>query len=364
MSAPRRVLIVDDSAVTRRLLSAALRGDPEIQVVAEAADPFTAKALIETHRPDVVTLDVEMPQMNGITFLRHLMSHQPVPVVIVSSHTPEGSAAGIEALRAGAIDVIPKPLNPASIAPFASRLRRCIRELGKWPLRPRPARETDRTARIPAATAYPLNALIAIGASTGGPQAIEDLLSRLPAGGPPIVIAQHMPAGFTKLFAKRLSETCGMRVVEATDQEELVRGTAYVAPGNFHLVVEQQGGRLVAAVRRSPLVNQHRPSVDVLFRSLVKLRGVPIVGILLTGMGSDGADGLVELSQAGHPTIAEDEQSCVVFGMPREAILRGGARHVMPLLKIPGMTIECLTRLNSRTKDDRANGKPTDASGR
>jgi len=358
---PRRVLIVDDSAVTRRLLSSALRGDPEILVVAEAADPFSAKSLIAIHRPDVVTLDVEMPQMNGITFLRHLMSHQPVPVIIVSSHTPEGSAAGIEALRAGAIDVIPKPLNPSSIAPFASRLRQVIRELGKWPLRPRPG--SEHSSRIAAATAYPLNALIAIGASTGGPQAIEDLLSMLPAGIPPIVIAQHMPAGFTKLFAKRLGETCGMRVVEAGDQQDLERGTVYVAPGNYHLTVEQHGGRLLTSLRRGPVVNQHRPSVDVLFRSLVKLRGVPIVGILLTGMGSDGADGLVELSQAGHPTIAEDEQSCVVFGMPREAIRRGGAKHVMPLKQIPGMMIECLSRLNTRTKDDRK-GKPTGVSGR
>ncbi|HKY23224.1 MAG TPA: chemotaxis response regulator protein-glutamate methylesterase [Vicinamibacterales bacterium] len=343
------MLIVDDSAVTRRLLSAALRGDPEIQVVAEAADPFTARSLIAKHRPDVVTLDVEMPQMDGITFLRHLMKHQPLPVVIVSSHTPHGSAAGIEALRAGALDVIPKPLNPAAIAPFETRLRQRIRELGRWPLRPRPA--TDHGARIVAATDFPLNAIIAIGASTGGPQAIEDLLSRLPADMPPIVITQHMPADFTRLFAKRLSETCGMRVVEAADRQELVRSIAYVAPGDYHLTVEQQGGRLLAAVRRGAPVNQHRPSVDVLFRSLASLRGVPVVGILLTGMGSDGADGLVELYQAGHQTIAEDEQSCVVFGMPREAVRRGGAKHVLPLQQIPGMMIECLSRLHNRPKE-------------
>lgn len=336
--------------MTRRLLSGALRDDPAIEVVAEAADAFTANALIAQHRPDVVTLDVEMPQMDGLAFLRHLMKHHPVPVIIVSSFTPTGSAASIEALRAGAVDVIPKPQNPSAVAPFAGRLRHRVHELRHVSIRLRTV-ESDASPRqgaAPPSLGRPIHALVAIGASTGGPIALEALLAQLPADMPPIVIVQHMPAHFTGLFARRLNETSAMRVVEAGNRQELAHGVAHVAPGDHHLTIEERDGRLQSVLRRGAPVNHQRPSVDVLFQSLANLRALPVVGVLLTGMGDDGANGMVALSAKGHETIAEDEQSCVVFGMPREAIARGGARHVAPIGRIPGLVVECLGRLARR----------------
>lgn len=342
-----RILIVDDSAVIRRLLSGALRADPDIEVVGEAADVFTANELIAKHRPDVVTLDVEMPRMDGLAFLRHLMQHNPTPVIVVSSHTPEGSEASIEALRTGAVDVIPKPQNPQAIAPFAGRLRRRIHELRKCAVRVRPIQDGhgDRVRATAPALGRTVEALIAIGASTGGPAALERVLANVPVDSPPILIVQHMPAHFTQLFAKHLNQTSSVKVFEAAHQQELKAGSAYLAPGDYHMTVARRDGELRIVLRKGAAVHRQRPSVDVLFDSLAELQRIPIVGVLLTGMGEDGAEGMVALRRAGHQTIAEAEQSCVVFGMPREAIARGGAAHTAPLVRIPTLIAECLASM-------------------
>jgi len=337
-----RVLIVDDSAIVRKMLADALRSEPDLDVVGVASDPFMARDLILQHKPDVLTLDVEMPRMDGLTFLRRLMEHHPLPVIIVSSVTQTGSKASIEALAAGAIDVIAKPGGPHSVGQVAARLKRAIRGIRPGALQRRAA----LTPRIAASTGPPTlaraNGLILIGASTGGTQAIEAILTRLPPDTPPILIVQHMPAQFTAAFAARLDTVCPMRVVEAAGNETLKRGVAYVAPGDYHLMVEAAGIELRTAVRTGPMVHYQRPAVDVLFQSAAKLRGVRRVALLLTGMGSDGADGMVALRQANAVTIAEDEQSCVVFGMPKEAIARGAAIHVATLVDMPRLVAESL----------------------
>ncbi len=345
-----RVLIVDDSAIVRKMLADTLNGEPDIEVVGVASDPFVARDLILRHEPDVLTLDIEMPRMDGLTFLHRLMEHHPMPVIVVSSVTPTGSAASIEALAAGAIDVIVKPGGPYSVAQVTDRLKRRIRELKSGrPVRfmaPLRAGHPALPDRKVAALAH-ANGLIAIGASTGGTQAIEALLSRLPPEAPPIMIVQHMPAQFTRAFASRLNSICPMSVIEANGSEPLRRGVAYIAPGDFHMVVEARGVELRAIIGSGPAVHYQRPSVDVLFHSAARLRGVPTVALLLTGMGTDGADGLLALRKAGAITIAEAEQSCVVFGMPAEAIARGAACHVATLLAMPRLIADSLSALQT-----------------
>ena len=361
---PTRVLIVDDSAIVRKMLADGLRSDPDIEVVGLASDPFVARDLILQHKPDVLTLDIEMPRMDGLTFLRKLMVHHPMPVIIVSSVTQSGSEASIEALAAGAIDVIAKPGGPYSVGQVAEKLKRRIRGVStgrpiRFPTHP-PARAT-----LPAATAWRLsraNGVILIGASTGGTQAIEAVLSRLPAEVPPILVVQHMPAQFTRAFAARLNSVCAMKVVEAKGGEPLGRGVAYIGPGDFHMRVEARGVELRIEVDSSPPVHYQRPAVDVLFNSAAKLRGVPMVALLLTGMGVDGADGMVALRRAGAVTIAEDERSCVVFGMPAEAIARGGAMHVATLLAMPRLIADSLAdprRTNAPGPHEAARRTPT-----
>ena len=337
-----RVLIVDDSAIVRKMLADALRSEPDIEVIGVASDPFMARDLILQHKPDVLTLDVEMPRMDGLTFLRRLMEHYPLPVIIVSSVTQAGSKASIEALAAGAIDVIAKPGGPHSVGQLAERLRRAIRGIRPGALERRAALAPRLAASTGPPTLARANGLILIGASTGGTQAIEAILTRLPADTPPILIVQHMPAQFTRAFAARLDTVCPMHVVEAAGNETIKRGVAYVAPGDYHLMVEAVGVELHTAVRTGPMVHYQRPAVDVLFQSAAKLRGVRRVALLLTGMGADGADGMVALRQANAITIAEDDQSCVVFGMPKEAIARGGATHVATLLDMPRLVAESL----------------------
>jgi two-component system chemotaxis response regulator CheB len=283
--------------------------------------------------------------MDGLSFLRKLMEHRPMPVIIISSLTQRGSATAIEALRAGAIDVIPKPGGPYSIGEITETLRGKI--LGIRELK------TPRAARVhePVSPAVsfdhvrPGHGLIAIGASTGGPQAIEALLTRLPAACPPILIAQHMPEHFTRTYAERLDKICPMQVVEATDRQVVESGVAYVAPGNRHMLVERDGVRLIIRLSDAPAVHHQRPAVDVLFHSVARLRAVKVVALLLTGMGQDGADGMLDLRQHGAETIAEHEQSCVVFGMPREAIARGGACHVASLLRMPSLIADCFAKM-------------------
>jgi two-component system chemotaxis response regulator CheB len=349
---PTRVLIVDDSAIVRKMLADALRGEPDIEVIGGAADPYIARDMIVQHRPTLVTLDIEMPRMDGLTFLRKLMQHHPLPVIIISSVTKSGSAASIEALRAGAVDVIPKPGGPTSVGQVTERLKHRIRSLRtsngiRWTAAALPE-PTPAGRPIPAPRGRRVNGLLLIGASTGGPQAIEGVLTRLPADVPPTLVVQHMPASFTAAFAERLNSVCPMRVVEATDGETLQRGTVYIAPGDSHLLVERVGVQLKTIVKAGPPVHHQRPAVDVLFHAAARLTGLPIVAMLLTGMGADGADGMVALRAAGAETIAEDEHSCVVFGMPKEAIARGGAAHVATLLQMPGLVYECFDRLAKR----------------
>lgn len=339
---PVKVLIVDDSAVVRKLLSDSLADDPDIQVVATAADPFVARDLILKHEPDVITLDIEMPRMDGLSFLRRIMAHRPMPVIIVSSITQRGSAASVEALQIGAIDVIAKPGGPGSVGEVAEKLKRRIRALRTGPaLR---FTRSNVTPIAPPAPAKTSSGLILIGASTGGTQAIEALLTRMPANVPPILIVQHMPPLFTKAFADRLDKVCPMRVVESAGNEFIEPGVAYIAPGDHHLVVERVGLKLKTALRDGPPVHYQRPAVDVLFHSAARLQGIPMVAAILTGMGQDGADGLLALRQAGAETLAEDEQSCVVFGMPKEAIARGAAKHVVTLFHMPTKILDSLDR--------------------
>ena len=347
-----RVLLVDDSAVVRKLLGDALRKHDDIEVIGGAADPYIARDMILQHKPDVITLDIEMPRMDGLSFLRKLMEHHPIPAIVVSSLTQQGSAASVEALRIGAIDVIGKPGGPHAVPDVADRIAQRIRALRTGSIRlgryvPQPAHPVAPSA---GASAGRLRGLIAIGASTGGTQAIETVLTRLPADMPPIVIAQHMPAGFTRAFAARLDTVCRMRVVEAAGSEPLERGVAYIAPGDYHMTVERHGLQLLTRLDQKPPIHYQRPAVDALFASVARLRSLPIVGMLLTGMGADGADGMVALRAAGAETIAEAEESCVVFGMPKEAIARGGAVHVASLLAIPDLVFECLSRLDRATR--------------
>jgi two-component system, chemotaxis family, protein-glutamate methylesterase/glutaminase len=342
-----KVLVVDDSAVVRKLLSDALNRESGIDVVGGAPDPFIARDLILRHEPDVMTLDIEMPRMDGLSFLRRVMEHRPMPVIIVSSITQRGSAASVEALRLGAIDVIAKPEGPGSVGRIAADIARRIRMLDSEPAirisradhAVRPAAPVVRVM----SPVKPRGGLIVIGASTGGTQAIETLLTRLPAEMPPILIVQHMPAGFTKAFADRLNGVCPMRVIESAGNETLEPGTVYVAPGDRHLVVERAGVRLRTGLRDDAPVHYQRPAVDVLFQSAARLQGVPIAAAILTGMGRDGAEGLLALRRAGAITLAEDEQSCVVFGMPKEAIAVGAACRVATLLDMPRELVAAYT---------------------
>jgi two-component system, chemotaxis family, protein-glutamate methylesterase/glutaminase len=344
-----KVLVVDDSAIVRKLLTDALREERDIEVVGTAGDPFIARDMIVRLNPDVLTLDIEMPRMDGISFLKRLMAHRPMPVIIVSSLTQSGSAATIEALRAGAVDVIPKPGGPYSVGQVTEKLKERIRGLrGVKVTQIVPAAGAAVATTPPRLAAFTRthNGILAIGASTGGPQAIEGILTRLPENTPPIVIAQHMPPHFTRAFAERLDRTCAVTVREAAGGERLEPGVAYIAPGDRHMLVERHGVVLATRLTDGPQVHHQRPAVDVLFHSLARIKGVPIVALLLTGMGQDGADGMVALRNAGAETIAEDEHSCVVFGMPREAIARGGAGHVATLLRIPALIPECFARLS------------------
>jgi len=347
-----RLLIVDDSVVVRRLIREALRDHPDVEIVGEAGDPYAAREQILNLQPDVLTLDIEMPRMDGLTFLRKLMAHHPLPVIIISSLTQSGSAASIEALRLGAVDVIGKPSSPAEIQALGERCRRALASLSLAPrlnLAPVPLGQPAAPAAVPT-PGQRAEGLLLIGASTGGPAAIETLLMRLPVDTPPTLIVQHMPATFTAAFAERLNRMVPMRVVEAKGDEIAARGTAYLAPGGKHLLVEKLGLQLRTRLSEAPQVHHQRPAVDLLFAAAAELRGVPMVAVLLTGMGADGADGMVALRKAGAETIAQDERSCVVFGMPKEAIARGGAAQVASLLEMPAAIFSGFERLVERPK--------------
>jgi len=336
-----RVLVVDDSAIVRQVLSAELSKQADIQVVATAPDPYVARDKIVEHKPDVVLLDVEMPRMDGITFLKKLMHYHPVPVIIVSSLTKKGGALALEAMESGAVDVMCKPGSAYSVSDMSVALSDKIRAAASARIRPASPRPVSAEPRRVASSALTrtTNKIVAIGASTGGTQAIEEVITAFPRNAPGTVIVQHMPEHFTASFAERLNSICEIEVREARQNDSVIPGVALIAPGNYHMLLRRSGARYYVEVRTGPLVCRQRPSVEVLFKSVAKYAGSNAIGVILTGMGADGADGLVEMKAAGACTIAQDEKSSVVFGMPKEAIARGGASEVLPLDKIAGAVI-------------------------
>lgn len=332
-STPTRVLIVDDSSIVRQVLSRELSRQPGIVVVGSAPDPFVARDLILQHKPDVLTLDIEMPRMDGLTFLRKLMKYHPIPVIVVSSLAAKGTEMAIACLESGAIDVVPKPNESYSIGDVASRLADIIRGATRVQLKANKLAAPAPRAILPGsvALAETTHKVVALGASTGGTEALRVVLESLPKQCPGIVMTQHMPEGFTASFAQRLNDLCDIDVKEAADGDWVVPGKALLAPGNRHLKLDRDGARYVVRVIDGPKVSRHKPSVDVLFDSVAKVAGKNALGVIMTGMGNDGAQGMLAMHHAGAATIAQDEASCIVFGMPKEAIKLGGAQHVVPL---------------------------------
>jgi two-component system, chemotaxis family, protein-glutamate methylesterase/glutaminase len=329
-----RVLIIDDSAIVRKSLADQLRQHADIEVIGSAVDPYHAREMIVALNPDVLTLDLEMPRMDGLSFLAKLMKHHPLPVVVVSSLAPENSETAIRAFELGAVEVVCKPGGQYSATDLGRKVAQAIRAASMArpvlrlpvPVRaaatPEPGRPTlrDTTDKV-----------IAIGASTGGTNAIEVVLTELPPDLPGIVIVQHMPENFTAAFAQRMNAVCAIEVREARDGDWVTRGVALIAPGNHHLLVQRNGARYVARVKDGPAVHHQRPAVDVLFDSVASSAGRNALGVILTGMGADGARGLLAMKQAGARTLAQDEKSSIVFGMPKEAIALGAADEGVPL---------------------------------
>jgi len=331
-----RVLVVDDSAIVRKLLSETLAAHPDLEVVGTAPDPYVARDKILALKPDVLTLDIEMPRMDGLTFLKKLMHYRPMPVIVISSLGQASCQAAMQALSSGAVEVMAKPGGPYSVGELTASLPQKIRAAAaaRIPGRQRSAPAEPPPARLAAA---PNSArVIAIGASTGGVEAIETVLTRLPENVPGIVITQHIPAVFSRAFADRLNGLCRMEVAEARDGDAVRPGRALIAPGGLHLLLRKAGGEYRVTVKDGPPVCYQRPSVDVLFSSVAEAAGANAVGVILTGMGADGAQGLLRMMKAGAQTIAQDEASSVVFGMPREAIRLGAAGRVVPLMGVAG----------------------------
>ncbi len=342
-----RVLIVDDSAVVRKVLTEELSRERGIEVIGTAPDPYVARDKIVQLDPDVVTLDIEMPRMDGLTFLRKLMKHYPLPVIVVSSLTQKGGAMAMEALAAGAVEVISKPTAAYSVGEMGLQLADKIRAVAHLEIKRRIQSSVEKpaaTGQIPALR-QTTNKILAIGASTGGTEAIRTVLTALPPNAPGTVIVQHMPAKFTTSFAERLDTLCQIRVREAANGDAVVNGQALLAPGNFHMLLKRSGSRYYVEVKSGPMVHHQRPAVDVLFRSVAQTAGANAVGVIMTGMGGDGAAGLLEMRSAGAGTIAQDEGSCVVFGMPKEAIKKGGVEKIVPLEEISSaaLTMICGT---------------------
>jgi two-component system, chemotaxis family, protein-glutamate methylesterase/glutaminase len=333
-----RVLIVDDSAIVRKVLTDALSREADIEVVGTAPEPFVARDKILALQPDVLTLDIEMPRMDGVTFLKRLMHFHPMPVIVISSLGIASSRAAMEALEAGAIDVLAKPGGPQSAGDLrlslASKIRAAKVARVSAPS-PKQAVSIVPPARTRQAQPFPASAVIAIGASTGGTEAIQKVLVELPENCPGIVITQHIPAVFSRSFANRLNEVSAIRVREAEDGDKIESGLALVAPGNFHMLLKHAPAGYRVEVKDGPMVCFQRPAVDVLFHSVAQAAGSHATGVILTGMGSDGALGMLAMKKAGARTIAQDETTCVVFGMPKEAILHSGVDRVLPLSAIP-----------------------------
>ncbi|MBY0579125.1 MAG: chemotaxis response regulator protein-glutamate methylesterase [Burkholderiales bacterium] len=343
-----RVMIVDDSAVVRQVLSAMLQEDPEIEVIGVAQDPLFAMEKMARQWPDVIVLDVEMPRMDGITFLKKIMTEKPTPVVICSSLTETGAETTMQALSAGAVHIVTKPriglkqyLHDAS-NDLTAAVKAAARANPKR-LAASPRLTADAILEPGSAMARTTEMVVAIGTSTGGTQALEAVLTALPEICPGIVIVQHMPEKFTEAFAKRLDGLCRMEIKEAANGDRVVQGRALIAPGGRHMLLKRNGAQYHVEVVDGPLVSRHRPSVDVLFRSVSKFAGKNALGIIMTGMGDDGAKGLKEMHDAGARTIAQDEETCVVYGMPKEAVKLGAVDRVLPLDWIPGAILATMS---------------------
>jgi two-component system chemotaxis response regulator CheB len=347
------VLIVDDSAVVRQTLSQVLSSDPKIKVVATARDPLVAMDKMKKTVPDVITLDIEMPRMDGLTFLQKIMSQHPIPVVICSSLTDKGSETALKALEYGAIEIITKPklgtkkfleesrvlICDAVKAANLSKLKKTSRPSGIIEIAPKLTADAVLARPSTSAMIRTTERVVVVGASTGGTEALRAFLEALPLDAPGIVIVQHMPENFTRAFANRLNALCKVTVKEAENDDTVIRGRALIAPGNRHTLLKRSGARYYVEVKDGPLVSRHRPSVDVLFRSAARYGGKNIVGVIMTGMGDDGARGMKEMKEAGAVNFAQDEESCIVFGMPKEAIKMGGIDKTMSLNALPGAVL-------------------------
>lgn len=354
-----KVLIIDDSALIRQMLTELLNSASDIEVVGVAQDPYMAREKIKALKPDVLTLDVEMPRMDGLTFLSNLMRLHPLPVVMVSTLTEKGADITLEAMELGAVDFVSKPKTDVAytLADYAEELIGKVRVASRANVKRLERRRLDRqeieqrysadaviSKQAPPRHFRTTDKIIAIGASTGGTEAIRELLVRMPADMPGIVITQHIPEAFSRPFAERVNRISAMTVCEAEDGQQIVTGYAYVAPGSRHLLVERDGARFVCRLNDGPPVNRHKPSVDVLFRSVAQNVGPNSIAVILTGMGNDGAQGMKEIHETGAPTIAQDEKTSVVWGMPGEAVKMGGVDEVLPLLNIPNRLLGLLGR--------------------
>jgi two-component system chemotaxis response regulator CheB len=339
-----RVLVVDDSAVVRQVMKEILESDSEIEVMDMAGDPFIAAEKIKREVPDVITLDVEMPRMDGITFLRKIMTQHPIPVVMCSSLTGDGAETTLRALEYGAVDIITKPKMGVQQFIEESKIRLCdsVKAAAQAKVvnlniqhKIHPTAKLTADAVMPRPTGNAMlrttEKIVAVGASTGGTEALRVFLESMPQDAPGLVIVQHMPENFTKAFASRLNILCNIEVKEAENNDTILRGRALIAPGNKHLLIKRSGARYFVEVKEGPLVSRHRPSVDVLFRSAAQFAGANAIGVIMTGMGDDGARGMLEMKEAGAYNIAQDEKSCVVFGMPNEAIKLGAVDRVLHL---------------------------------
>lgn len=341
-----KVLIVDDSALVRQVLGEIFRSDPSLDVIDSVSDPFYAAKVIANELPDVITLDIEMPRMDGLTFLKKIMSQHPIPVVIISSLTTKGTETAIRAMEFGAVEIITKPQLATREFYEESKILLCdtvkaaaisrVRHKSHEPIKVVPKYSAD--AVIASSSNFRMlkttESVLVVGASTGGTEALRVFLEAMPVDSQGILVVQHMPENFTKSFANRLNEICKISVKEAENGDAVLRGRALIAPGNKHMLLKRSGARYYVEIKEGPLVNRHRPSVDVLFRSAARYAGRNSIGIIMTGMGDDGAKGLLEMKESGAHTVAQDEKSCVVFGMPREAIKLSAAEKVLPLESI------------------------------
>src|SRR5260221_1046161 len=358
-----KVLIVDDSALVRQTLTQIFNSDPEIEVIGSVADPYFAASRIKEETPDVISLDIEMPRMDGLTFLRKIMAQHPIPVLIISTLTANGGEAALRALEYGAAEVVCKPKINTQEALREATISLCDAVKATYQARTLKRRYSSARENIPVPKKFSADAVlsrgkkdiallkttdkvIAVGASTGGTEALRAFLSSLPPDCPGLVIVQHMPEVFTRSFAQRLDQLCHIHVKEAEDGDPVLRGQALIVPGNKHMVLTRSGARYLVKLDDGPLVNRHRPSVDVLFRSAARYAGSNAIGIIMTGMGDDGAKGLLEMKEAGSYTIAQDEASSTVFGMPRVAIELGAATTVLPLDRIAGKVLSIAKSLD------------------